>query len=54
MILGACGTLVGHPLDTIKAWQQATNSTIKHATYHIMVHNNNGVGLSQKKTLCTI
>uniref|UniRef100_A0A1B0BSW8 Solute carrier family 25 member 45 n=1 Tax=Glossina palpalis gambiensis TaxID=67801 RepID=A0A1B0BSW8_9MUSC len=37
---GACGVLVGHPLDTIKTWQQASNSNVFTATKQIYVRNN--------------
>lgn len=41
---GACGILVGHPLDTIKTCQQASNIKIGRSMYEIIVHNN-GVGI---------
>lgn len=41
--VGACGVLIGHPLNTIKTWQQATNSRIGTSMYEIIVRNN-GVG----------
>lgn len=36
---GACGVLVGHPLDTIKTWQQASNSSVFTAVYQIRKRN---------------
>lgn len=36
---GACGTLVGHPLDTIKTIQQASNKKISSAIYDIVVQS---------------
>lgn len=38
--LGACGTLIGHPLDTIKTWQQFGNRRIRKSVYDIIVQNN--------------
>lgn len=38
--LGACGTLIGHPLDTVKTWQQASNTRISTTIYDIIVRNN--------------
>lgn len=32
--------MVGHPLNTIKTWQQATNSRIGTSIYEIIVRNN--------------
>ncbi|EAT45759.1 AAEL002985-PA [Aedes aegypti] len=40
---GACGILVGHPLDTIKTWQQFSNHKIRASVYNIIVRHN-GVG----------
>lgn len=40
MFAGGCGVLVGHPLNTIKTWQQATNSRIGTSMYEIIVRNN--------------
>lgn len=37
---GATGILVGHPLDTIKTWQQATNVSIGRSMYKIVTKNN--------------
>ncbi|XP_055849522.1 solute carrier family 25 member 45 isoform X1 [Episyrphus balteatus] len=36
---GACGVLVGHPLDTIKTWQQASNSSVFTAIHQIRKRN---------------
>lgn len=41
--------MIGHPLNTIKTWQQATNSRIGTSIYEIIVRNN-GVGL----TMCIV
>lgn len=38
--LGACGTLIGHPLDTIKTWQQFGNRRIRKSVYDIIIQNN--------------
>lgn len=38
--LGACGTLIGHPMDTIKTWQQAGNTRIVRTIYEIILRNN--------------
>ncbi|XP_063696494.1 solute carrier family 25 member 45 isoform X3 [Culicoides brevitarsis] len=35
---GACGVLIGHPLDTIKTWQQKLNATVGQSVYHILHH----------------
>lgn len=40
---GACGILIGHPMDTIKTWQQAGNTRIARTMYEIILRNN-GVG----------
>lgn len=40
LYIGASGILIAHPLDTIKTWQQATNSTIKKSMYDIVIKNN--------------
>jgi len=45
---GACGVLVAHPLDTIKVWQQASNSSVVTAIQQIYSRNN---GVSLKKGL---
>ncbi|XP_037956919.1 solute carrier family 25 member 45-like isoform X1 [Teleopsis dalmanni] len=37
---GACGVLVGHPLDTIKTWQQASNTSVPSAMRQIYLRNN--------------
>lgn len=37
---GALGSLVGHPLDTIKTWQQYGNRRIRKSMYDIIIHNN--------------
>lgn len=37
---GACGILVGHPLDTIKTWQQFSNHKIRASVYNIIVRHN--------------
>ncbi|XP_058116453.1 solute carrier family 25 member 45 [Anopheles ziemanni] len=37
---GACGLLVGHPMDTIKAWQQNSNYGMGNAMYNIIIRNN--------------
>ncbi|XP_036673412.1 solute carrier family 25 member 45 isoform X1 [Drosophila suzukii] len=37
---GACGVLVAHPLDTIKVWQQASNSSVVTAIQQIYSRNN--------------
>ncbi|XP_055306495.1 solute carrier family 25 member 45-like [Sitodiplosis mosellana] len=37
---GACGTLMGHPLDTIKTWQQFGNRRIRKSVYDIIIQNN--------------
>ncbi|XP_053682118.1 solute carrier family 25 member 45 [Sabethes cyaneus] len=37
---GACGVLVGHPLDTIKTWQQFSNNKIGSSIYNIIVRHN--------------
>lgn len=34
------GSLVGHPLDTIKTWQQAGNTRIGKTVYEIIIRNN--------------
>lgn len=39
---GACGVLVAHPLDTIKTWQQASNTSVMTAVQQIY-NRNNGV-----------
>lgn len=36
---GAAGVLVGHPLDTIKTWQQTTNVGVGRAMFKIIVRN---------------
>lgn len=38
--LGACGTMVGHPFDTIKIWQQFGNQRISHSVNEIIMRNN--------------
>lgn len=38
--IGAAGVLVGHPLDTIKTWQQMTNTGVGRAMFKIVVRNN--------------
>ena len=45
LISGACGVVVGHPLDTIKTWQQASNSSVVSAAKQIYERNN---GVSTK------
>ncbi|XP_030247011.1 solute carrier family 25 member 45 isoform X2 [Drosophila navojoa] len=37
---GACGVLVAHPLDTIKTWQQASNTSVVTAIHQIYKRNN--------------
>lgn len=37
---GACGTIVGHPFDTIKIWQQFGNRRIRHSVKEIIMRNN--------------
>ncbi|XP_058457707.1 solute carrier family 25 member 45 [Malaya genurostris] len=37
---GACGVLVGHPLDTIKTWQQFSNNRISTSIYNIITGHN--------------
>lgn len=37
---GACGVLVAHPLDTIKTWQQASNTSVMTALHQIYTRNN--------------
>lgn len=37
---GACGIILGHPFDTIKAWQQRTNKPIGTTMYNIIITNN--------------
>ncbi|XP_054726514.1 solute carrier family 25 member 45 isoform X2 [Anastrepha obliqua] len=37
---GACGVLIGHPLDTVKTWQQASNSSVPRAVSQIYNRNN--------------
>lgn len=37
---GACGTLIGHPLDTVKTWQQTGNTRIAKTVYEIIIRNN--------------
>ncbi|XP_031635025.1 solute carrier family 25 member 45-like isoform X2 [Contarinia nasturtii] len=37
---GACGTLIGHPFDTIKTWQQFGNRRIRKSIYDIVIRNN--------------
>lgn len=39
-MLGACGVLVAHPLDTIKTWQQASNTSVLTAVQQIYSRNN--------------
>ncbi|KAM7361626.1 solute carrier family 25 member 45 [Cochliomyia hominivorax] len=36
---GACGVLIAHPLDTIKTWQQASNTSVPTATQQIFKRN---------------
>lgn len=42
---GACGTIIGHPFDTIKTWQQTGNRRIATSVYDIVIRNN-GVGIT--------
>ncbi|XP_075145991.1 solute carrier family 25 member 45 [Haematobia irritans] len=37
---GACGVFVAHPLDTIKTWQQASNTSVATAVAQIYKRNN--------------
>lgn len=37
---GAFGTLVGHPMDTIKTWQQTGNTRIVKTIFEIFLRNN--------------
>lgn len=39
-VLGACGSIIGHPLDTIKTWQQFGNRRIRKSMYDIIIRNN--------------
>lgn len=41
---GACGVLMGHPLDTIKTWQQFSNHKIRTSVYNIILRNNGVLG----------
>jgi len=43
---GACGVLVAHPLDTIKTWQQASNTSVLTAVQQIYSRNN---GVSEQR-----
>lgn len=43
---GACGVLVAHPLDTIKTWQQASNTSVMTAVQQIY-NRNNGVSVPE-------
>ncbi|XP_055616305.1 solute carrier family 25 member 45 isoform X2 [Toxorhynchites rutilus septentrionalis] len=36
----SCGILVGHPLDTIKTWQQFSNNKISTSMYNIIIRHN--------------
>lgn len=40
LITGACGVFVAHPLDTIKTWQQASNTSVPTAIQQIYKRNN--------------
>ncbi|EDS31293.1 small calcium-binding mitochondrial carrier [Culex quinquefasciatus] len=37
---GGCGVLLGHPLDTIKTWQQFSNNRISTSMYNIITRHN--------------
>jgi len=45
---GACGVLVAHPLDTIKTWQQASNTSVLTAVQQIYTRNN---GVSEQRVV---
>ncbi|KAL7035866.1 hypothetical protein ACKWTF_008598 [Chironomus riparius] len=37
---GACAVIVGHPMDTIKTWQQVYKTRISTTMYNIIIRNN--------------